>query len=327
MAVGTTRWRSRISLRRVKVGFFSLCCLLFLCCGCERSREMPAATASQVQTTSRAESLGPRLTMEELHGLGGVPVGWQLTPPVGDPQRGREYFIEFGCHRCHAVAGENFPQGQSGPGPELTGMGAHHPPAYFVEAILNPNAVRVDGPDYLAPDGSSRMPAYPEMTLAELSDVVAYLSSLRTAAEDTSHAGHHSEGSHADHAAHHHHTQGTGVGPAGSAPVAAAFAQDRSAYVVRAYQLGETELEPFYDWFAEKRLVDVPGLLGIETYASRERTGAGKITLVTVFRFADEGAAMAFLDRASQSTEFFSPPGEVLLFGPVLFHALQLSLP
>ena len=64
-------------------------------------------------------------------------------------------------------------------GPELTGMGGHHPAAYFAESILNPNAVLVEGPDYIGEDGYSKMPAYDGMTLRELADVVAFLRSLQ----------------------------------------------------------------------------------------------------------------------------------------------------
>jgi hypothetical protein len=35
-------------------------------------------------------------------------------------------------------------------------MGDHHPPAYVAEAILDPNAVLVDGPGYVGEDGFSR---------------------------------------------------------------------------------------------------------------------------------------------------------------------------
>ena len=104
-----------------------------------------------------------RITMEALHQLGGVPPGWTLSPPVGDAVRGRAVFERFGCHTCHGVQGETFPA-PTAAGPDLTGMGAHHPAAYFVESIVNPGAVLVDGPGYVSADGRSAMPAYPDMT-------------------------------------------------------------------------------------------------------------------------------------------------------------------
>ena len=74
-----------------------------------------------------------------------------------------------------------------GSGPDLTGLGMHHPAEYFPEAIMNPNRLIVDGPGYTGPDGLSTMPSYAEiMTIKQLADVVAYLKSLRTG-EDMAH--------------------------------------------------------------------------------------------------------------------------------------------
>ena len=67
----------------------------------------------------------------------------------------------------------------SGPGPDLTGIGAHHPAGYLAESVLNPSAVVVEGPGYAAPDGSSTMPDYrAALTVEEFVDLVAYLQSL-----------------------------------------------------------------------------------------------------------------------------------------------------
>ena len=124
-----------------------------------------------------------RMTMEELHKHGGVPPGWRFTIPDGDPKTGREVFVKLECYKCHEVKGEHFPHAPTGPdaeGPELTGMGEHHPPDYFAEAIVNPNAVIVTGPGYTGPDGLSIMPDYNEsLTVAELIDLVTYLKSLK----------------------------------------------------------------------------------------------------------------------------------------------------
>jgi hypothetical protein len=52
------------------------------------------------------------------------------------------------CFACHAVKGENFPKTskrRQEAGPDLTGMGSHHPPEYFAESIMNPNRVIVQG--------------------------------------------------------------------------------------------------------------------------------------------------------------------------------------
>jgi len=126
-----------------------------------------------------AEQSGPyRITMEELHNAGGIPKGWIFRPPEGDPDRGREAFVKLECFACHTVQGESFPR-PSRPGPDLTGMGAHHPAGYLAESVMNPNRVIVEGPGYTGPDGKSIMPDYRDsLTLADLSDLVAYLKSL-----------------------------------------------------------------------------------------------------------------------------------------------------
>jgi putative copper resistance protein D len=123
--------------------------------------------------------IGPyRVTMAELHQSGGVPKGWIFAPPPGDPARGRRIFVRLECFSCHAVRGEGFPP-PSGSGPDLTGMGDHHPAGYFAESIMNPDAVIVEGPGYTGPDGLSVMPNYNgTLTIRQLADLVAYLGSL-----------------------------------------------------------------------------------------------------------------------------------------------------
>jgi len=91
-----------------------------------------------------------RITPEELHrhGRGGVPPGWQFAFPSGDANAGHQVFAKLECYKCHPVKGEPFSSqaGQPGNvGPELTGMGSHHPAEYFAESVLNPNAVIVTG--------------------------------------------------------------------------------------------------------------------------------------------------------------------------------------
>jgi mono/diheme cytochrome c family protein len=120
--------------------------------------------------------------MEELHHHGGVPPGWRFAFPEGDPRAGRAVFEKLECYKCHAIQGESFPNAPRQPGdsgPELTGMGTHHPAEYFGESILSPNAVIVTGPGYTGPDGLSVMPDYRDtLTVAELIDLVAYLKAL-----------------------------------------------------------------------------------------------------------------------------------------------------
>src|SRR4030095_11256738 len=91
---------------------------------------------------------------------------------------GREVFGRLGCFACHRVKGERFPA-PTGRGPDLTGMGHHHPPGYLLESVLNPDAVIVEGPGYTDARGRSTMPELaPGLTVAELLDLVAYLRTL-----------------------------------------------------------------------------------------------------------------------------------------------------
>jgi L-cysteine S-thiosulfotransferase len=129
-----------------------------------------------------------RTTMEALHKQGGVPKGWKFLVSPGDPAKGREVFVTMECFACHEVKGEDFPKTSKRshePGPELTGMGSHHPAEYFAESIMNPNRVIVQGPGYTGSDGLSKMPDYNDvMTVGQLVDVVAYLKSLKGGMSD-----------------------------------------------------------------------------------------------------------------------------------------------
>jgi mono/diheme cytochrome c family protein len=122
------------------------------------------------------------MTMDELHQHGGVPPGWHFTMPPGDPKEGRAVFVKLECYACHAVKGESFPTAAKGAedvGPELTGMGSHHPAEYLAESLVNPNAVIVTGAGYTGSDGLSRMPDYGDvLTVRQLIDLVAYIKSL-----------------------------------------------------------------------------------------------------------------------------------------------------
>jgi putative copper resistance protein D len=116
-----------------------------------------------------------RATIEQLHEAGGVPRGWTFRLPSGDARRGREVFARLQCYRCHRLRGDSYPA-PSAAGPELTGIGGHHPAGYIAESILNPNAVIVEGPGYTGPDGRSTMPEYRNvLSVADLLDLVAYL--------------------------------------------------------------------------------------------------------------------------------------------------------
>jgi hypothetical protein len=119
------------------------------------------------------------VTMEELHEGGGIPKSWMFTPPPGEAQRGRGVFARLKCFTCHTVVGEGFPP-STAQGPDLTDVGAHHPPGYLFESILNPDAVVVQAPGYTDLQGRSIMPDYRQsLSVVDLVDLVAYLATLR----------------------------------------------------------------------------------------------------------------------------------------------------
>ncbi len=138
---------------------------------------MPRKHMQHLPGHGKAEGAGKH--EDEEHG---PPEGWKFTlPRGGDPVRGRAVFVKLECFRCHEVKGERFPPpGPGGAvGPELSGMAAHHPPEFFAESIINPNAVIDKGRGYEGPDGSSKMPSFNGiMTVQELVDLVAYLANL-----------------------------------------------------------------------------------------------------------------------------------------------------
>lgn len=145
--------------------------------------------AHQHAQEAKEKPKGPvRVTMEALHASGGVPPGWKFTVPEGDPEAGREVFVKMKCYTCHNVSGEKFPAHKrdvGDVGPDLTGMGEHHPAEYLAESILNVNAVILtDDPKYTGPDKLSVMPEYLDtLTLRQWVDLVAYLKSLAPKAE------------------------------------------------------------------------------------------------------------------------------------------------
>jgi mono/diheme cytochrome c family protein len=257
-----------------------------------------------------------RMTMAALHAAGGVPPGWQLTPAAGDVERGRRVFAEQGCASCHRVDGESFPDAidDESRGPDLTGMGAHHPPAYFVEAILSPSAILVEGPGWVSEGGRSTMPAYPHMTVAELTDVVAYLSSLTTGGT------HDHEAMMAAVAA----MRASQLAPRPAPPPSAA----RSFFVMR-YDVLPGRLEDFERWFAAEgraAFLSYDGVVSVDTWVD-----GGKPGVVTVIAFRDDQALTAFLNDPSAETlglafdEFVGPHGHLTHRVPPVYRAPTLS--
>jgi hypothetical protein len=102
-------------------------------------------------------------------------------------------FAKLECNKCHVVK-DDFPERSTEPGnvgPELTGMGGHHPREYIAQSILDPNAVIVTGPGHTGADGLSIMPSFADsLTVPELLDLVAYLASLTDGDGKDDHHGH-----------------------------------------------------------------------------------------------------------------------------------------
>ncbi len=270
---------------------------------------------------------GVRLSMDALHQQGGVPLGWQLTMPPGNAAAGRATFDALGCPACHRVAdgtanaGGTASTGTPNPiGPELTGMGSHHSPAYFAEALLNPDAVLIDGPGYVGEDGHSTMPAYPDMTLGELSDVVAYLASLTQGTLPSCHAA-----------------AATTMGPAITMTVLDLDQRPdpprgaARAFFVQTYDVLPGQLAAFETWFATQgrgAFQDADGVVSLETFIDAAKPSAPLTTLVG---FRDEAALRNFMrDPATAELwktfdAFVGPHGHFVVDRPLVYRAPSLS--
>lgn len=270
-----------------------------------------------------------RITMEALHAAGGVPPGWELALQPGDVQSGRQLFITQGCHNCHVVQGANLPEvppAQRQPGPELTGMGSHHPRVYFLESIVNPQAVQVEGAGYLTPDGHSTMPAYPDLTVTQLQDLVAFLASLTAGGEAC----------HAPPAI----TPGAGpvptnvvapLAPTPAAPLPAPPAVAAQVFLVQTYDVLPDRLQAFEQWLQQTfvpALQAFGGIVSIETTVDRARRGP---PLTTVIAFRDRAAYerwnnnLGQRELAAKFDEFIGVHGHVVYDSPPVYRARTLS--
>lgn len=97
-----------------------------------------------------------------------------IVLPAGDPEAGRRDFVSLGCALCHAAAGDRgIPEfAASEPGPVIGPDQAGKSTAVLVQAILNPSH---RPPDSQANQVPSPMPDYNEVTVRQLSDVIAYI--------------------------------------------------------------------------------------------------------------------------------------------------------
>ena len=153
------------------VAWEALLALAVFACTTVLSEATPARhTAFERKPTSHVTPVEPRSG-------GSASSTGTVTPPPGDPARGRALFVKLRCVACHTVGTELVPA-PSQPGPDLAGVGRRHP-GYLVESIMNPNAMILDGPGYTDSRGLSIMPDYRnKLTVGDLIDLVAYLESL-----------------------------------------------------------------------------------------------------------------------------------------------------
>jgi len=272
---------------------------------CRReSAEAPAAT-------DRGRP-GTRVSMAELHRTGGVPPSWRFTVPPGDAAAGRRTFVDAGCGSCHRVEGEPGTATDERRGPDLTGMGSHHPAEYFAESILTPDAVLVDGVGWIGPDGRSTMPAYPDLTLRQLADLVAYLKSLRA-------------GGAAEMAAAASPLRPPSEVPPPSTP------SDATLYYVQVYDVLPGELGNFQDWFRDegaRAFLAHDGVVGVDSWIDLTRDGAA---FATVVGFRDEAALKGFLDDPAGAAlgkrfdDFIGPHLHRVFRQPPVYRADALS--
>ncbi len=264
---------------------------------------------------------GVRLSMQALHQQGGVPLRWQLTLAPGDAAAGRRTFLDLGCASCHRIAGEPSAEGASSDlGPELTGMGTHHPPAYFAEAILNPDAVLIDAPGYIGADGRSTMPTYPDLTIGELDDLVAYLASLKDGGATPS-----------CHAAGPSTAAALTVAPVDLTDRPQPQPEGKQAFFTQRYDVLPGRLAAFEAWFAAEgrpAFLAVSGLLRVDSIVDVSRPAPA---ITTTFGFRDETALRNFLgdpataDVFARFDAFVGPHGHHASTRPLVYRAPTLS--
>ena len=108
----------------------------------------------------------------------GSPRGFSL--PVGDPDAGRQAFIELRCHDCHTADRVEHVGGETSDMLFALGGASTRVTTYaeLVTSIINPShRISAQYPESAATaDGDSRMHIYNDiMTVRELIDIVAFL--------------------------------------------------------------------------------------------------------------------------------------------------------
>lgn len=105
--------------------------------------------------------------------------GFRL-PADGNPERGKQAFMQLGCHSCHEVSGADLPRPTVQPPVPVTLGGQVDrklSDAYLVTSMINPSYDLAPYPkDQISSGGVSRMPNYADkMSVRQMVDVVAFL--------------------------------------------------------------------------------------------------------------------------------------------------------
>lgn len=102
--------------------------------------------------------------------------------PEGDPQAGRQAFLDLGCFSCHRVKGEDFPPPPADPPvPIILGQNwSVESREDIAQAILAPSHSIARYRRFVKSGNLSRMGTNENMTLKQWIDVVSYLDELRT---------------------------------------------------------------------------------------------------------------------------------------------------
>ena len=103
-----------------------------------------------------------------------VPWAVPEQTPSGDPQRGEEALVHYGCGACHEIAGVPGAQGQVGP--PLTSIRQRAFVAGMVPNTPAGLALWIRDPQSIVPGNA--MPNL-DVSAADAQDIVAYLYSLR----------------------------------------------------------------------------------------------------------------------------------------------------
>jgi mono/diheme cytochrome c family protein len=120
-----------------------LAALVLAVVGCGADKKDTKGAAAPKSRTVTATALPP------IKGVRNAPIA-----------AGQRIFVHSGCLACHQL----YKSGNSGPGSNLTGIGARMSKTKIRQALVNP---------------TSPMPSYRSIPLKQLDELVAYLSALR----------------------------------------------------------------------------------------------------------------------------------------------------